>query len=171
MPSAGNQAFTRRCASINRPLRWPTPGLSPSRKLLVKHQLAKSVNPAARRFGNSASPRQQIDCFSPAGRISPEKRPSVYESAMPSAPKRVRVPVQWNALQIFPPLIHRYANPAPSAHGASVSIGAMPPASFQHCSGICIRIARGCRFITHNQIHNQSYVNLYLPCKSLDRVC
>jgi hypothetical protein len=68
-------------------------------------------------------------------------------------------------------LIHRYGNPAQSAHGASVSIGAMPPASFQHCSGICIRIARGCRFITHNQIHNQSYLNIYLPGESPDRGC
>jgi hypothetical protein len=65
----------------------------------------------------------------------------------------------------------RCGNPAQPAHGASVSIGAMPPASFQHCSGICIRIARGCRFITHNQIHNQSYLNIYLPCKSPDRGC
>jgi len=38
-------------------------GLSPNRKLLVKDQHAQSVNPAARRFGNSASPRPQIDCL------------------------------------------------------------------------------------------------------------
>jgi hypothetical protein len=63
------------------PLRFGTDlripgGSSANRKLLVKHQPAKSVNPAAQRFGNSASPRPQIDCFSPAGRISPEKRAS-----------------------------------------------------------------------------------------------
>jgi hypothetical protein len=32
-------------------------------------------------------------------------------------------------------------------------------------------IARACRFITHNQIHSQSYLNIYLPCRSSDRGC
>ena len=35
--------------------------------------------------------------------------------------------------------------------------GAMPPASFQQCSQYCLGIAEAYRFITHNQIHNQSY--------------
>jgi hypothetical protein len=64
--------------------------LSPNRKLLVKHQPAESVNPAARRFGNSASPRPQIDCFSPAGKISPEKRRSIFRFPTPYSVMRSR---------------------------------------------------------------------------------
>jgi hypothetical protein len=41
--------------------------------------------------------------FSLVGRIGNGKRCCVYESAMLSTPSRVRVPVQWNALQISPP--------------------------------------------------------------------
>jgi len=55
------------------PRRVPV-GFSPNRKSLVKHQPAKSLNPTARRFGNSAYPRPQIDCFSPAAWISPDTR-------------------------------------------------------------------------------------------------
>jgi hypothetical protein len=33
---------------------------------------------------------------------------------------------------------------------ASASAAAKPPASFQHCPGICIRIAQACRFMTQN---------------------
>jgi hypothetical protein len=65
---------------------------SPNRKSLVKHQPAKSVNPAARRFGNSASPRPQIDCFSPAGRISPEKRACVYRLTSTCSDSQTAVP-------------------------------------------------------------------------------
>jgi hypothetical protein len=45
---------------------------SPNRKLLVKHQPAKSVNPAARRFGNSAFPRPQIEVNIRQSHISPK---------------------------------------------------------------------------------------------------
>ena len=53
-------------------------------------------------------------------------------------------------------------NSAQSAHQVSVSTEAMPAASLQHCSSTCIRIAQACRFLTHNQIHNQSYLSTYL---------
>jgi WD40 repeat protein len=60
---------------------------------------------------------------------------------------------------------------AQSAHRVSVSTEAMLAASLQHCSGICIRVAQACRFLTHNQVHNQSYLSTYLPCKSPERGC
>ena len=55
---------------------------SPNRKLPVKHQPAKSMNPAAPLW-NSASPKPQIDCFSPVGRLI-LKRACSYNRLLPT---------------------------------------------------------------------------------------